>query len=139
MRTSQRQRGETDGLATLSGDETRVLTAAEERALLRDLAECKRKLSEALAYLDDFIGEDGYAVGHGLTQADGAIAPQLVLANEWIPELFGTRAPLDGLPRLAAYWRAIQTDPLAARLIAETRDAIAERKAAAQAAAAARR
>ena len=59
-----------------------------------------------------------------------------MLANEWIPELFGTRPPLEGLPKLAAYWRGIQTDPLAARLIAETRDAIAERKAVAQAAAA---
>jgi glutathione S-transferase len=97
------------------------------------------KLAEALAYLEDFIGEEGYAVGRGLTQADGAIVPQLVLANEWIPELFGTRPPLEGLPKLAAYWRAIQTDPLAARLIAETRNAIAERKAVAQAAAAARR
>ncbi|MGH6966079.1 MAG: glutathione S-transferase family protein [Phenylobacterium sp.] len=97
------------------------------------------KLAEALAYLEDFIGGDGYAVGRGLTQADGAIVPQLVLANEWIPELFGTRPPLETLPKLAAYWRTIQTDPLAARLIAETRDAIAERKAVAQAAAAARR
>lgn len=97
------------------------------------------KLAEALAYLEDFIGEEGYAVGRSLTQADGAIMPQLVLANEWIPELFGTRPPLEELPKLAAYWRAIQTDPLAARLIAETRDAIAERKAAAQAASAARR
>ncbi len=43
------------------------------------------RLAEALAYLEDFIGEEGYAVGRGLTQADGAILPQLVLANEWIP------------------------------------------------------
>ncbi len=97
------------------------------------------RLAEALAYLEDFIGEEGYAVGRGLTQADGAILPQLVLANEWIPELFGTPRPLETLPKLAAYWTAVQADPLAARLIAETRDAIAERKAAAQAASAARR
>jgi hypothetical protein len=30
-----------------------------------------------------------------------------------------------GLPKLSAYWQAIQRDPIAARLIAETRDAIA--------------
>ena len=62
------------------------------------------------------------------------VSQQLVLAAEWIPSLFGTPDPLENLPKLAAYWRAIQTDPLAARLIAETRDAIAERKAAAIAA-----
>ncbi|MFL5298406.1 MAG: glutathione S-transferase family protein [Phenylobacterium sp.] len=96
------------------------------------------KLADALAYLEAYIGEDGYAVGGSLTQADGAIAPQLVLAAEWIPELFGTPDPLPGLPKLAAYWRAIQTDPIAARLIGETRDAIAEQQAASRALAARR-
>jgi hypothetical protein len=64
-------------------------------------------------------------VGAALTQADGAIVPQLVLACEWIPGVFGTPDPLAGLPRLSAYWRAIQADPIAGRLIQETRDAIA--------------
>src|SRR4051812_10198551 len=41
------------------------------------------KLADALAYLEAYIGLDGYAVGGALTQADGAIAPQLVLASEW--------------------------------------------------------
>ena len=103
------------------------------------VAAASDKLAEALAYLEDFIGEDGYAVGRALTQADGAIAPQLVLASEWIPGLFGTPDPLARLPKLAAYWRAIQGDPLAARLIAETREAIAAQQAAARARAAAAR
>ncbi|HEY8002636.1 MAG TPA: glutathione S-transferase family protein [Phenylobacterium sp.] len=88
------------------------------------------KLAEALAYLEAYIGEDGYAVGGALSQADGAIAPQLVLASEWIPQVFGTPDPLATLPKLAAYWRAIQTDPIVQRLVAETRDAIAEQQAA---------
>jgi glutathione S-transferase len=83
------------------------------------------KVAEALAWLEAYIGEEGFAVGRALSQADGAIAPQLVLASEWIPAVFGTPDPLLGLPKLAAYWRAIQTDPIAARLIQETRDAIA--------------
>ncbi|THD65027.1 glutathione S-transferase family protein [Phenylobacterium sp.] len=97
------------------------------------------KVAEALGYLEGYIGEDGYAVGGGLTQADGAIVPQLVLAAEWIPGLFGTPDPLPGLPKLSAYWRAVQSDPIAARLIAETRDAVAgvAAQAAAQAKAAA--
>ena len=96
------------------------------------------RVAEALGYLETYIGEDGYAVGGALSQADGVIAPQLVLACEWIPEVFGTPDPLERLPKLGAYWRAIQSDPIAARLIAETRDAIAEQQAAAQALASAR-
>jgi hypothetical protein len=72
-------------------------------------------------------------VGGSLTQADGAIAPQLVLSSEWIPQVFGTPDPLKVLPKLGAYWAAIQTDPIVARLVAETRDAIAEQQAAAKA------
>jgi glutathione S-transferase len=94
------------------------------------------KVAEALAYLEAYIGEDGYAVGVRLSQADGAIVPQLVLASEWIPQVFGGDDPLTGLPKLAAYWRRVQADPIVARLVKETRDAIAEQQAAAKALAA---
>ncbi|MDP2010190.1 MAG: glutathione S-transferase family protein [Phenylobacterium sp.] len=97
------------------------------------------KVAEALGFLEPYIGTDGYAVGRSLTQADGAITPQLVLACEWIPSLFGTPDPIEGLPKLAAYWRAIQTDPIASRLIRETRDAIAHEQASARAQASAAR
>jgi glutathione S-transferase len=86
------------------------------------------KVAEALGYLEAYVGDDGYAVGRALSQADGAIVPQLVLASEWIPGLYGTPDPLADLPKLSAYWRAIQSDPIAARLIAETRDAIEEQQ-----------
>jgi glutathione S-transferase len=97
------------------------------------------KVAEALGFLEAYIGEEGYAVGRALSQADGAIAPLLVLASEWIPQLFGTPDPLAHLPKLAAFWRAIQQDPIVARLVAETRDAIAGVQAQAQALADARR
>lgn len=87
----------------------------------------------ALGYLEAYIGEGGYAVGGALTQADGAIAPQLVLADEWAPALFGQDSTLPKHPRLAAYWRAIQTDPIAARVIEETRSAIKAEQARARA------
>jgi glutathione S-transferase len=86
------------------------------------------KLTEALAYLEGFIGDEGYAVGRSLTQADGAIVPQLILASEWIPSVFGTPDPLLSLPRLAAYWSAVQDDPVVARIAGETRQAIAEQQ-----------
>jgi glutathione S-transferase len=93
------------------------------------------EVETALGYLEAYIGEEGYAVGASLTQADGAITPQLVLAYEWAPDLFGTPSPLGKHPKLAAYWRAIQSDPIAGRVIAETREAIAGEQAKARAAA----
>jgi glutathione S-transferase len=96
------------------------------------------KVTEALNYLETYIGRDGYAVGSALSQADGAIVPQLVLTCEWIPSLFGVADPMSGLPNLSAYWVAIQSDPIAGRLIAETREAILREQAASKALAASR-
>ena len=95
-----------------------------------------QEVDKALGFLEAYIGDQGYAVGSSLTQADGALIPQLMLAFEWAPSLFGADSPLGKHTRLAAYWRAIQKDPLAARLIAETRDAVANEQAAARALAA---
>ncbi len=93
----------------------------------------------ALGYIEAFIGSEGYAVGDKLTWADGALIPQLMLAYEWAPKLFAGPSPLGRHPRLAAYWSAIAGDPIAARLIAETRAAVAAEEAAARAMAAAGR
>ncbi len=92
----------------------------------------------ALGHIEAFIGEDGYAVGSRLTWADGALVPQLMLAYEWAPVLFSAESPLGKHEKLAAYWRAIGSDPIAARLISETRSAVAQEEARARAAAAAR-
>ena len=86
------------------------------------LAEVKKSLD----YLEHYIGSEGYAVGKSLTQADGALLPQLLLAFDWAPKLFDRPSPESGLPRLSAYWKAIQNDPIAGRVLKETRDAIAE-------------
>jgi glutathione S-transferase len=100
------------------------------------IAAALAEVEAALGYLEDYIGEDGYAVGSSLTQADGAIVPQLILAFEWAPALFRADTPLGRHPKLAAYWRAIQGDPIIARLIGETRDAISGEQASAKARAA---
>ncbi len=98
------------------------------------IAAALAEVETALGYLEDYIGEGGYAVGGALTQADGAIVPQLILAFEWAPALFGAPSPLGRHAKLAAYWSAIQRDPIVARLIAETRDAISGEQAKARAA-----
>ncbi|HUO88910.1 MAG TPA: glutathione S-transferase family protein [Rhizomicrobium sp.] len=83
------------------------------------------EVRKSLGYIEHYIGTDGYAVGKSLTQADGALAPQLMLAFEWAPKLFGWPSPEDGLPKLSAYYKAIRLDPIAARVMKETHDAIA--------------
>ena len=86
------------------------------------LAEVKKSLD----YLEHYIGTEGYAVGKSLTQADGALLPQLLLAFDWAPKLFDRPSPETELPRLSAYWKAIRKDPIAARVLKETYDAVAE-------------
>ncbi len=51
MRTS-RPMGDPDGLTSLDNPETQVLDVREERRLMRGLADCKRKLAEALARVE---------------------------------------------------------------------------------------
>jgi glutathione S-transferase len=87
------------------------------------------KVAEALAALEIYIGVNGYAVGHLLSVADGALAPMLILAEEWAPSVFGTAAPLHRFAKLSAYWRSVQADPFVSRVVRETRDAIAQSRA----------
>src|SRR5690348_2362291 len=92
-----------------------------------DMAKIDAALGEvknSLGYIEHYIGTEGYAVGRSLTQADGALAPQLMLAFEWAPKLFDRPSPEPDLPKLSAYWKAIGRDPIAARVLRETREAI---------------
>jgi glutathione S-transferase len=81
------------------------------------------EVDRSLDYVDAFIGDRGYAVGDSITQADGALIPMLVLVEHWLP-IFRGPALLPKHPKTAEYWRRLQSDPLAARLITETRDAL---------------
>ena len=83
------------------------------------------EVDQSLGYVDAYIGEQGYAVGDSITQADGALIPMLVLVEHWLP-IFRGPALLPRHPKTAEYWRRIQTDPVAARVIAETRQALEE-------------
>ncbi len=89
---------------------------------------------KALGFLELYIGTEGYAVGDRLSWADGALTPQLILAFEWAPTLFGKPSPLGDHPKLADYWTRIQADPIIVRLMTETRDAIAHEQVRARAA-----
>jgi glutathione S-transferase len=101
----------------------------DQRAIDKALA----AVENALGYIEAYVGGAGYAVGEQLTWADGALVPQLMLAYEWAPALFGSDNPLGKHPKLAAYWSAIAKDPIVARLLKETREAVAQEQANARA------
>jgi glutathione S-transferase len=82
------------------------------------------EIAVALGYIEEFIGEEGYAVGRSLTQADGALIPMLLLVAEWLPIFRGPEPLLDAVPKTRKYWEAIASDPIAERLIDETREAL---------------
>jgi glutathione S-transferase len=91
----------------------------DQRAIRRDVDAVGRALDQ----LELFIGTDGYAAGQTLTHADGTLVPILLLVAEWMPVFRGPDL-FEGRPKIAAYWHAIARDPICARLIDETRQAL---------------
>ena len=85
------------------------------------LARTIPRIKAALALLERYLGEGGYAVGTRLTTADCALVPLLFFVARCAPlfKRFDRSAPFDDLPRLECYWRAIAGDPHAARILEE--------------------
>ena len=90
------------------------------------ISKALREIATALGYLEEFIGEEGYAVGDSLTPADGTLIPMLLLVADWLPIFRGPAPLLDAVPKTKRYWEEIAKDPIAARLIEETRKALLE-------------
>ncbi len=81
------------------------------------------EIGQALDFLEEYIGEQGYAVGNSLTHADGTLLPILQLVDVWLP-IFRGPDLWRGRPKSERYWRAIGKDPICARLIEETETAL---------------
>jgi len=71
------------------------------------------EIATALGDLEEFIGEEGDAVGQSLTHADGTLIPMLLLIAEWLPIFRGPEALLDAVPKTKRDWEAIASDPIA--------------------------
>lgn len=78
--------------------------------------------------LEHFLSGAPYAVGDSLTLADCTLVPSLVLTLDFLPR-FGAASPLETRPNVRAYWDGISADPVAARVIKEIRDKLAEYRA----------
>jgi glutathione S-transferase len=79
--------------------------------------------------LDHYLDGSAFAVGGRLTLADCSLTPALFMVDNVMPT-FDVANPLDGCAKLAAYWRAMQDEPNAARVLAEMRRGLEERRAA---------
>ncbi len=84
------------------------------------LAEFGRRLDQ----LEKMLPQSGFACGEHFTLADCALAPTMFIATILLP-VFGTRPPLEGRPRLAAWWKHLQTRPSVKKALDEMGEAFA--------------
>jgi glutathione S-transferase len=93
---------------------------------IRDLF--TRQVVRGLKALEEYIGQDGFAVGGRLTIADCTLVPALFLVEDVFPN-FDVGQPLNEVPKVAAYWVAMKQNEHAARVLAELHRGLEERKA----------
>ena len=77
--------------------------------------------------LDRMIGRDGFACLGRVTLADCALVPALFFLENVLPGT-GVADPIAANPNVAAYWAAIQKQEYAARVLAELRRGLEERR-----------
>lgn len=97
----------------------------------RDTETTGRELSAMMVgydKLEHFLSGDAYAVGESLSLADCTLVPTMVLTLDFLPR-FDVPSPLETRPRVKTYWEGISGDPVAARVINEIRDKLAEYRA----------
>jgi glutathione S-transferase len=82
------------------------------------------RVSERFDQLEGFLGADPYATSSELTLADCALAPLFFGATRLMP-MAGLGSPMEGRPKLAAWWTHVQTHPAVARVFEENSKQIA--------------
>jgi glutathione S-transferase len=93
----------------------------------RDEKVVNEKLTEEnlrLDQLEKMLAETGFACGADFTLADCAIAPTMFFAVNLLG-MFGAKPPLEGRPKLAAWWNHVQTRPSVKKALAEMAEAMA--------------
>ena|ERR1700683_4107264 len=84
------------------------------------LAEFGRRLDQ----LEKMLPQSGFACGEHFTLADCALAPTMFIATILLP-VFGTKPPLEGRPRLATWWKHLQTRASVKKALDEMGEAFA--------------
>ncbi len=85
------------------------------------------QLASSTKALDRMIGRDGFACLGRVTLADCALVPALFYL-EIVLGIRGLPVPIAANANVAAYWAAIQSNEYAARIVAELRRGLEERR-----------
>ncbi|HET9800822.1 MAG TPA: glutathione S-transferase family protein, partial [Chthoniobacterales bacterium] len=93
---------------------TRDAKVVEEK-----VTDLKRRLDQ----LEKMLADGGFACGSEFTLADCAIAPTMFFMTNLLPA-FGAN-PLDGRPKVAAWWKQVQTRPSVKKGLGEMGEALA--------------
>ena len=91
----------------------------DEKVVAEKVTDFKNRLDQ----LEKIIADGGYACGSDFTLADCALAPTMFFATNLLPA-FGAQ-PLDGRPRIAAWWTHVQTRPSVKKGLGEMGEALA--------------
>jgi glutathione S-transferase len=108
-------------METTRGEESPTLAAQDLRRRFAPapLRRAFEHVVERFDQLEGFLGSGPYALGSDLTLADCALAPLFFMATRLMP-MAGLGSPLEGRPRLAAWWTHVQTHPAVARVFEES-------------------
>jgi glutathione S-transferase len=82
------------------------------------------ELNTRLDQLEKMLADGGFATGSDFTLADCALAPTTFFAVNMLG-MFGAKPPLEGRPKLAAWWAHVQTRPSVKKALGEMGEALA--------------
>ncbi len=92
----------------------------DEKVVNERLTEFNQRLDE----LESMLAVEGFASGPEFTLADCALAPTMFFATALLAEKFGAKPPLEGRPKLAAWWAHVQTRPSVKKALGEMSEAL---------------
>jgi glutathione S-transferase len=82
------------------------------------------ELNTRLDQLEKMLADSGFATGADFTLGDCALAPTMFFAVNMLG-MFGAKPPLEGRPKLAAWWTHVQTRPSVKKALGEMGEALA--------------
>ena len=92
----------------------------DEKVVNEKLTELNGRLDQ----LEKMLADGGFATGPEFTLADCAIAPTMFFAVNMLG-MFGAKPPLEGRPKVAAWWAHVQTRPSVKKVLGEMGEALA--------------
>jgi glutathione S-transferase len=91
----------------------------DDKVVTEKLTELQGRLDQ----LETMLAAEGYAAGADFTLADCALAPTIFFAVNMLPG-FGAKPPLEGRPKLAAWWTKVRQRPSVKKALAEMDEAL---------------